>query len=217
MTKPLVVINFKNYVSGKAALDLARNIEIYYNNAMIAPPFLDIKEIAQNVNMPVFSQHADFREPGKSTGFIIPESILSVGAQGAILNHSEHKLSFPVLKKTIDRCRANGLKTIICASTLKEVGKIMKFKPYAIAFEDPKLIGTGRSVTREDSTIVASFSKMLEKTSIIPLCGAGISSASDVAKAIILGCRGVLVASAVAKPAIPGSEEKFLKELAGLF
>lgn len=217
MTKPLVVINFKNYVSGKAALDLSRSIGIYYNEAIIAVPFLDIKEIAKEVNLSVFSQHADFHEAGRSTGFIIPESLVSIGAQGTILNHSEHKLSFSVLKRTVDRCHSVGLKTIICTSTLKDAQKILKLKPFAIAFEDPKLIGSGRSVTKEDSTVVASFAKLLENSDIIPLCGAGISSADDVAKSIILGCKGVLVASAVAKPPTPGAEEKFLKGLAGLF
>ena len=157
MTKPLVVVNFKNYVSGKAALDLARNIEIYYNSAIIAVPFLDVKEIAKEVNLTVFSQHVDLQEPGRSTGFIIPESLAGVGAQGTILNHSEHKLSFSLIKRTVDRCNSVGLKTIICTSTLKDVQKILKLKPFAIAFEDPKLIGSGRSVTKEDSTVVASF------------------------------------------------------------
>ena len=217
MTKPLVVVNFKNYVSGKAALDLARTISIYYNDAIIAVPFLDIKEIAKEVNLSVFSQHVDFHEAGKSTGFIIPESILGVGAVGTLINHSEHKLPFSVLKRTVDRCHATGLKTIICVSTLKDVAKIIKLKPFAIAFEDPKLIGTGRSVTKEDSTVVASFAKLLVNTDIIPLCGAGISSPDDVAKSVILGCKGVLVSSAIAKPPTPGYEEKFLKGLAGLF
>lgn len=212
MTKPIVIINFKNYVSGKEALNLARNIEIYYNNAIIAVPFLDIKEVAKETNLHVYSQHADYQEVGRSTGFIIPEAIASVGAVGALINHSEHKLKPSIIRKTIERCHSAGLKAVVCASTLKEAQRIIKYKPYAVAFEDPKLIATGKSITKEDSTLVSSFAKLLENTNIIPLCGAGISSSEDVAKALILGCKGVLVSSAVAHPSTPQGAEKFLKE-----
>jgi len=217
MSKPLVVVNFKNYVSGKSALDLARNIEIYYNQAIIAVPFLDIKEIAQQINLQVFSQHADYQEAGRSTGYIVPENLSEIKAVGTLLNHSEHKLKFLTLRKTVERCHSAGLKTIVCVSTLKEAEKVKKLKPYAIAFEDPKLISTGKSITREDSTLVASFAKILSNTNIVPLCGAGISSAEDVAKAVILGCKGVLVSSAVAHPSAHQGAEKFLKEIAGMF
>lgn len=217
MSKPLLVVNFKNYVSGKDSLNLARNVEIYYNNAIIVPPLLDVKDIAKEVSMPVFSQHVDFQEVGKSTGFITPEGLLSSKVSGSIINHSEHKISFSVIKKTISRCHDNGLKVIVCTSTLKETIKILKLKPFAIAFEDPRLIGSGKSITNEDSKIVSSFSKLFDGSNVIPLCGAGVSSPDDVAKAIILGCKGVLVSSAIAKPAIPGNEEKFLKGLSTLF
>jgi triosephosphate isomerase len=46
------------------------------------------------------------------------------------------------------------------------------------------------------------------------LCGAGITSGEDVAAALILGCKGVLVASAVANSQSP---EKFLKDVSALF
>jgi triosephosphate isomerase (TIM) len=217
MTKPIILINFKNYVSGKAALDLARTIEIYCNHAWIAVPALDIELIAKQINMPVLAQHADISSDGKSTGFVLAENLASIGAFGTILNHSEHKLKSTVLKKTIAKCNSAGLKTIVCASTLKEAALIKKLNPYAIAFEESKLIGTGKSITREDSSAVSSFAKLLEGTDIIPLCGAGISSGEDVAKAIILGCKGVLVSSAIAHPTSPGGAEKFLKELSELF
>ncbi|MBS3074229.1 triose-phosphate isomerase [Candidatus Pacearchaeota archaeon] len=215
--KPLVVVNFKNYVSGKDALDLARKVEIYCGNAIVAVPFLDIKEIASQVNLPVYAQHIDYFEQGRSTGYITPESLLNVGVAGSLLNHSEHKLSFTSIKKTIDRCNKLNLKLIVCASTLKDAQKIIGLKPYAIAFEDPKLIATGNSIAKYDSSAVSSFAKMLEGINIIPLCGAGISSAEDVAKAVILGCKGVLVSSAVAHPSVPQEGEKFLKEISQLF
>ena len=124
------------------------------------------------------------------------------------------RLTFSEIKKTVERCRELELKTIICAATLKQTEQIKKLNPYAIAFEDPKLIATGKSITRAKIHSVKKFVDLLKGTDIIPLCGAGISTPDDVAQAMLLGCKGVLVSSAVANAQNP---EKFLKEVSGLF
>lgn len=210
----MIIINFKNYKIGPAVLDLVRKIDIYSNKAVIAVPLLNMKEIVKETTMPIYSQHVDYHEPGKSTGHIVPEAIKQAGAQGSIINHSEYKLKFSEIKKTIERCRELELKVIVCTSTLKQTDQIKKLNPYAIAFEDPRLIGTGKSVTMQKANVVQKFAKILDGTSIIPLCGAGITSGEDVAQALILGCKGVLVSSIVANSQNP---EKFLKEVSNLF
>jgi len=210
----MIIINFKNYVHGKAALDLARKIEIYYGKAFIAPPPLDIREVSTGVNLDVFSQHVDFQESGKSTGHILPEVVKEAGACGTLLNHSEHKLSLKDLKKTLARCVAIDLKAVVCVSSIKEAQEVVKMNPYAIAFEDSKLISTGNSITEHNPRALKRFVSLLDGTDIVPLCGAGISKGEDVAHALILGCKGVLIASAVANSPHP---EKFLKEIADLF
>ena len=43
----------------------------------------------------------------------------------------------------------------------------------------------------------------MKKTKILPLCGAGISTAEDVKEAYNLGCKGVLISSAIAKSKNP--------------
>ena len=54
---------------------------------------------------------------------------------------------------------------------------------------------------------------VLLDTGIIPLCGAGVHSAKDVVAARKLGCKGVLIASAIA--AVPLKQaEKTLREIA---
>jgi triosephosphate isomerase len=210
----MIIINFKNYRIGPAVLDLVRKIDIYCNKAILAVPLLEMKEIVKETTLPIYAQHVDYFEPGKSTGYIIPEAIKQAGAQGAIINHSEHRLTFSEIKKTVERCRELELKTIICTSTLKQTEQIKKLNPYAIAFEDPKLIGTGKSITMQKANMVQKFVKILEGTNIIPLCGAGITSGDDVAQALILGCKGVLVSSVVANSQNP---ERFLKEIGNLF
>jgi len=210
----MIVINFKNYKVGKEVLDLVRTIDIYCNKAVVAVPSTELREISKEVAMPVYAQTIDLPERGRGTGKLIPEQILATGAEGSLLNHSENKIAFSTIKKIIERCNEIGLKLIICASTLKEAGKIKRFSPYAIAFEDPKLIASGKSITKVKTTSVKKFVELLKGTEIVPLCGAGISTPEDVAQALLLGCKGVLVSSVVANSQNPSH---FLKEVAGLF
>ena len=115
-----------------------------------------------------------------------------------MLNHSEHPVSLQQIKTTLAKAQRLGLKMIVCAAHLIEVKEIMKLHPYAIALEDPELIGTGRSITKNQSQDVEAFASILSKTNIIPICGAGISNFEDVKAAYNLGCKGVLIASAIA-------------------
>lgn len=209
----MIVINLKNYKAGGDVIDLVQKIRIYYNKAIIAAPTVEIAETVKSTPLQIYAQHVDFREPGKSTGYVLPENLLNAGVTGSLLNHSEHRIPLTEIKKTIKRCNEIGFKLIVCATTLRQVGQIKKLNPYAIAFEDKNLISTGKSITEYDAHEVKKFAELLKGTSIIPLCGAGITSGKDVASAIILGCKGVLVASAVANSRKP---EKFLKEVAAV-
>lgn len=209
----MIVINLKNYIYGSKALELVRKIDIYCNKAIVAVSFTDLKEIIKNTSLPIYAQHIDYLEEGRGTGYVIPESLVELGVKGTLLNHSEHPITFKVLKKTIERCYDAGLKVIVCASSLKKAKKIKKLKPFAIAFEDPKLIASGKSITQYEENELKDFVSLLEGSEIIALCGAGITHSEDVKKALELGCKGVLVSSIVAKNDKP---EKFLKE-ASLF
>jgi len=209
MEKGLIVINFKNYKIGKEVLDLSRMIEIYSNNSIIALPSINIAEIRKETSLQVWAQHVDYQERGRGTGYLIPEELIGIGAGGSLLNHCEHKLNLLDIKKTVKRCNEAGLKLIICASTIAEAARIKKLKPFAIAFEDNKLIATGKSITSYKVDELKKFVALMEDSGIKALCGAGISSGEDVKHALALGCNGVLVSSAVANSQNP---EKFLKE-----
>ncbi|MEK6825699.1 MAG: triose-phosphate isomerase [Nanoarchaeota archaeon] len=210
----MIVINFKNYVFGAKALDLVRKIDIYLNKAIVAVSFLDVVNTVNNTTLPVYAQHVDSQEEGRATGFVIPEIVANAGAKGTLLNHSEHPVKIKELKKTLDRCHDAGLKVILCASTLAQAKKFVSLHPHAIAFEDPSLISTGKSITSHKTHALREFVELLKGSGAIPLCGAGISNAEDVKEALALGCKGVLVSSAVAHSNDP---EKFLKEVSRLF
>lgn len=207
--REMIVVNFKNYKIGNEAADLVQKIVLYCNKASVAVPAVDLREIAKNTTLQVWAQHVDYRERGRGTGYTTPESILAAGAVGSLLNHSEHKLTMTDVKKTVKRCNEVGLKLIICASTLRQAQQLKKLNPYAIAFEDKKLIATGKSITQYKAHDVKKFAEVLKGSEIIPLCGAGITTGEDVAAAYVLGCKGVLVSSAVANTQSP---EQFLKD-----
>lgn len=209
----MIVVNLKNYKIGKEVEELVQKIQIYYPNAIVAVPAINLTEIVKNINIEVYAQHVDHAEKGKGTGLILPESIVEAGAKGSLLNHSEHKMALRDIKKTVKRCNELSLKVIVCASSLKEAKSIKELNPYAIAFEDKTLIATGKSITEHKSEEISKFAELLKGTDIIPLCGAGITKSEDVAHALVLGCKGVLVSSAVANSQNP---EKFLKDLSTL-
>lgn len=210
----MIIINFKNYKFGKKSLELARKIEKYLGKrAIVAVSGVDIGLIAGKTKLKVYAQHVDNEEGKRASGFILPEAVKKEGAVGTLLNHSEHRISFKEIKESLKKCRKIGLKAVVCASSLSEVRKIKKLKPYAIAFEDSKLVGSGKSITKYRSNDVKKFAFMLKRGSVLALCGAGINSADDVREAFRLGCRGVLIASAIANVNKP---ERLLKEIAGV-
>ena len=92
---PFILVNFKTYIeaTGRKALELAKKAEKASLETEVcigvAPQFVDIKMIAEEVSIPVFAQHIDPIKPGRCTGFVLPEAIREAGAVGTIINHSE--------------------------------------------------------------------------------------------------------------------------------
>jgi triosephosphate isomerase len=194
----VIIVNFKNYVFGKDSLALAKLISNVNEKVIVAVPSVDIGEIASKTKLKVYAEHVDFVSGSTTTGYVVPESVKGVGGKGMLINHSEHKISMKEIELTVERGNKLGLETVVCVSKLGDVRKVMKFKPKAIAYEDAKLISTGKSITKYDAESVRKFASLLKGSKIIPLCGAGISSKEDIKEAKKLGCKGVLVASAVA-------------------
>lgn len=195
----MIVINSKNYTSGSDTLHLVGQIEKYLPGAIVAVPTTDLHLVSFYHNrMKIFSQHVDSSLGNRATGFVLPEAVKKQGAFGTILNHSEHPISLKEIRETMKNCAKNNLKVILCVSTLVQAKKFKDLRPWAMAYEDKKLVGSGKSITQYKAGDVEKFAKLLSRTKIIPLCGAGISSSEDVSAAKELGCKGVLIASAVA-------------------
>jgi triosephosphate isomerase len=211
MKKPIIVINFKTYkqATGKNALKLAKAIESVDKKIIIGVQAPDIEAISKKTKLKVYSEHVDYFEQGRNTGFILPEDIKKNGAKGSFLNHSEHKLKFDVLKKTIKRCKKIKLKTLVFASDLKEAKKIQKLKPDYLVIEPPELVGGKISVSKSKPELIEKISKNLKMKFLV---GAGIHTNKDIKKALELGAEGIAISSAITKAKNP---KKVLRGLLG--
>lgn len=209
----MIVINFKNYKTGKKAVKLARTVKRHLPSAIVCVSALDVKEVAWKSGLKTYAQHVSCFHKGRATGFVIPEFVKRDGGKGSLLNHSEHPIPYDAIVKTMKESKKVGLKIILCVSSLKQAAKFKKLKPWAMAYEDKRLVGSGKSITKYKSKDIVKFVKLLKRTKIIPLCGAGISTAEDVKAARKLSCKGVLIASAIAKTRSP---EKLLSAISKL-
>ncbi|MCK5320971.1 triose-phosphate isomerase [Candidatus Pacearchaeota archaeon] len=201
------MVNFKTYKQGSDAVNLAKKIERVDKNILVGVQASDIYEIVKKTKLKVYSQHVDYLETGRATGFVLPEAVKSDKAVGSFLNHSEHKLKFDVLKKTIKRCNAVGLKSVVFASSLKEALKIEKLKPNYLVIEPPELVGGKLSVSESKPELIEKIKKKLKMKFLV---GAGIHSFEDVKIAMRLGASGIAVSSAICNVKNP---EKKLREL----
>lgn len=207
--KKTIVINLKTYPqsTGEKALALAKTIEKFDKNIVIGVQPSDILEISKKTKLKIYSQHVDYFEPGRNTGFILPESIKKDGAVGSFLNHSEHKLPFKIIKKTIERCKKVGLKTIVFAKNLNEAKKIEKLKPDYLVYEPPELVAGNISVSSSKPQIIKKIAGGIKMNFLV---GAGIHSNDDLQIAIKLGASGIVLSSAITTAKNP---KKALKSL----
>jgi triosephosphate isomerase (TIM) len=192
----MIIINLKNYKQGPAVLKTAQLIQKHAPKSAIAVPTINLQEISKKTKLKIIAQHTDYQIGPKATGHILPESIKPF-TNFSLLNHAEHQIPLRDIERTIEKCNKENIKLIVCSPDLKHTEKLIPLKPYAIAFEDPELISTGKSITKYNPESIISFVRLLKNTKILPICGAGVSTAEDVKQSKELGCKGVLIASAV--------------------
>ncbi len=201
--KPFLLINFKTYIeaSGKQAVTLAKLIDQTARkkkaSVAIAVETADLYAVSKAVKTPVFAQHIDPIEEGAHTGSVLAKDVKENGARGTLLNHSEKRMKYRDLRRSIEIARKNRLKTVVCVNSIHTLRRVRRFKPDYIAIEPPALIGTGISVATAKPGLIRKAVKAARGVPL--LCGAGISSGNDVKRALELGTSGVLAASAVVR------------------
>lgn len=215
---PLLLLNLKSYRSsiGPNADRLARLLQTTSREAgvaaALAPSMADLGRLARDVRLPVVAQHADAAGPGPVTGRTVPEALRAAGVVGSLVNHSEYPLPLGVARATVARLKQAELTAIVCADTVATAARLAASRPEFLAIEPPELIGGRISVSEARPEViegaVRAVRRVAPRTRV--LCGAGVHSAVDVARALSLGAEGVLVASAVATAPDP---RRALREL----
>ena len=202
----MFIINCKNYeeIAGDKIIKFvktAESISKKYNvKIAIAPPQHLIGLVSKS-SIPILAQHVDDSKVGSTTGFVIPELLKKSKVNGSLINHSEHRISSQEISKIILKLKELKMISVLCVKDVAEAKKYAKLNPDYIAIEPPELIGSGKAVSKERPELITKAADAVNsaKNSTKLLCGAGIVSGEDVAKAIELGSKGILVASGIIK------------------
>ena len=202
----MFIINCKNYdeIAGDKIIKITRVSERiskkYKIPIAIAPPHHLIPLITK-FKVTILAQHLDDKKVGSTTGFMVPEIAKKSKIDGTIINHSEHRITEKEIKNLVKRLNKLKLKTVLCVKNVNEAKKFAKLNPTYIAIEPPELIGTGRAISTERPQLITNAVDAVRsaKNSTKLLCGAGIVSGDDVARAKELGSKGILVASGIIK------------------
>jgi triosephosphate isomerase len=207
----MILVNFKIYKEsfGDEALKLASICKKVAENSGIeiipVVSALDAYRIKNEIGIKVYLQHVDNYLNGAHTGFTSPIQAQTLGIEGCLLNHSEHKLKPGTTLATLKNL-PTGFKSVVCLSSIGQAETWAKnIKPDFIAYEPSYLIGNKeKSVATEKPEIIK---KMVEKFKDIPvLAGAGIKSAEDVKISLNMGAKGILIASSIVTAKDPECE-----------
>ncbi len=209
--QPRIIVNAKVYpqVTGsEGVLRLAKACQTvgkeFDTPIGLAPPQVELAALGRVGGfdfVKVYAQHTDALEPGAGTGWVTAEAVKACGANGSLVNHAEHKIDHNDVAVVVARLESTGLDSVVCTDSMAETEALAKLRPSYIAIEPPELIGGDISVTSADPQIVEDAARLVKQLSpdTLPLCGAGVKTADDVATAIRLGAHGVLLASGVVK------------------
>jgi triosephosphate isomerase len=210
----MIFVNYKTFEesSGPRALTLTKILEevAHESQVKIIPvvQIIDAESVIAATTLEVWIQHVDPLSYGAHTGWTLPEEAARIGVAGVFLNHSEHKFSdMDVLYTVNEKAMAANLKTLIFASTLEELKKIVEFAPTYVAYEPAELVGsTTTSVAQAQPEIIAQATEIAKSAGLPLIVGAGIHSLSDVKKSLELGAVGVAVATDIIKAVDPKKE-----------
>jgi triosephosphate isomerase len=202
----MFVINCKNYeeISGDKIIKfvkIAEKISKKYKVKIAISPPQHLVGLVANSSIPILAQHIDVSKVGSTTGFVIPELLKKSKVKGSLINHSEHRITSKEIEKLVSKLKELKMVSILCVKDIAEIKKYVKLNPDYIAIEPPELIGSGKAVSKEKPELIAKAASIVNnsKNKTKLLCGAGIVSGEDVAKAIELGSKGILVASGIIK------------------
>jgi len=238
----VLLVNFKIYKNtfGDGALKLAEICRRVGEKTKVkiipVVSALDLRRVKEKVGGEIWLQHLDLFFEGKFTGWVSPIAVILAGADGALINHSEHQIPFGRVRQILAylkkkewvehwveelkelgdyRSDIENFKLAFCVKTKGQVERRVKKmtpKPDFVAYEPPELIGGTVSVAEAEPEVIKRIVDLLPDYKII--VGAGVRNGDDVEKSLELGAKGVLVSSDVVLAKDPKKE---LTELAEAF
>jgi len=170
------------------------------------PQAVDISAVAAATHrILVFAQHVDALPPGRGVGAVLAEAVRDAGAVGALLNHSERRLSPSELEASIERARGAGLATLVFADSPAEAEAFARLGPDIVLAEPPELIASGRSVGSVMAGFVAEAVAAVKGVNpeILVMSGAGVNGPDDVDAVMRMGLDGTGSSSGILKAADP--------------
>lgn len=202
----MFIINCKNYeeIAGEKIIKFVKIVEKiskkYKIKIAVAPPQHLVGMVSKG-HTPILAQHVDVSKIGSTTGFVVPELLKKSGVGGSLINHSEHRISNKEIVSLVSKLKELKMISVLCVKDVAEAKKYAKLNPDYIAIEPPELIGSGKAVSKEKPDLIIKAVNAVKdaKNNTKLLCGAGIVSGEDVAKASELGSEGILVASGIIK------------------
>ena len=213
----MIFLSLKTYKesTGQAVINLLSSVKKVSRETGIpiipVAQATDIYRISKELDIEVWAQHVDPIDPGRHMGFISPYSVKDTGASGVVINHAEHPVSEEIIKKTVEKAKEYGLKTLILCQSIELVKQVEEWNPDYIGYEKGELIAGSVSMVDMEEKNIQYLADLLKKPLIV---GAGITTGEHVKKAVTLGGKGIILASAFVKSENP---EAKLRELAGGF
>ncbi|MCA9379139.1 triose-phosphate isomerase, partial [Candidatus Dojkabacteria bacterium] len=163
-----LILNFKTYpeASGDKALDLARIVDKLAGKTKlkltICPQTADIYRLREHFpHLSIWSQHIDNIAPGRNTGWTSASTITMAGANGTLINHSEHKVGLQAIEQTIQLCKQYHLSSCVAVPDAELGSKVAPFRPDFLAYEPEELISGEHSLIDTDIDAAKLF---IEKT-----------------------------------------------------
>jgi triosephosphate isomerase (TIM) len=137
------------------------------------------------------------------------ESLYEAGARAVFLNHAEKPLTLNGLAKAITRAAELEIITIVCADSIAEAKAITMLNPDIVLCEPSELIGTGKT---SDASYVKETIEAVKhlNPNVLVMQAAGISTADDVYRTILLQADGVGCTSGIVKAKDP---KKMLRDM----
>lgn len=202
---PMVILNFKTYLesTGKNALKLAKASQDVAKetgvNIAVAVQHADLLRVSSEVEIPVLAQHVDAVDAGGHTGSVLLEAVKEAGAVGTLINHSEMRMKLADIQNVVAKTNENQMISVLCTNNIETSAAAATMKPTFVAIEPPELIGSGIPVSQAEPEVVEGTVEVIHHIDpeVKVLCGAGISTGSDMQAALKLGSEGVLLASGI--------------------